>query len=357
MRTLNYIILVAAVFSLSGCVTGGAGTPQKRKPALLDDGYTAVIPPPDNHVFVSPTKGSSEELLAAKGNWNLVEQGVEDDPTQVHLKARQNVNPHDKSKNDNLTAQFDPNAQSGRDGKLRVLRLVGKSSRDLAQEDIALGLVQTGTPAVIQPTQAVTTPELAKKIREKLRNVPLPPAKPAGYSSGTIVENDPAAPSAQNARLSSIKPPPVPARKLMPALTPDGLKIAQATSTRLFDVIPPQRPQSQVIVKITGVQDSVYDGKTRIELDMGTVPVYKAAVDDVRNVLRVQIENASWTIKQTGAFSAEGLGSYVARHEEDGSVMFEVRLKNPARLLAATIERAGGASFGARMVIDLDIKK
>lgn len=351
-----HLLALVAVLLLSGCVTSGSGTTlQNRKPALLDDGYTAVIPPPDEHVFSSPRQGSSEELLAAKGNWNLVEQGGEDDPTQMHLKARQSVNPNDKSKNDNLTAHFDPNARSGSDSKLRVLRLVGKSSSDLAQEDTALGLVQTGAPEIIQPTRAVTTPELARKIREKLRHVPVPRAKPTGYSSSSIVENN-AASSGQKPSFS-LKPPPVPARKLMPTLTPDGLKIAQATSTRLFDVIPPQRPRSQIVVKITGAQDSIYDGKTRIELDMGTVPVYKATIDGARNVLRVRIENASWTIKQTGTFSAAGLGSYVARHEDDGSVMFEVRLKKPAKLLAATIERAGGASFGARMVIDLDIKK
>lgn len=126
---------------------------------------------------VIPIVIPSEALLDADGNWNLVEKGREYDPAQAHLEARKRVNTKSWKTNKDLAAHFQPDAKSGEDGKIRVLKL----ERQNGARDTSFDEYEVAETSIVKPTTTVAEIDLVKKITDLFGTadgVPVPRAKP-----------------------------------------------------------------------------------------------------------------------------------------------------------------------------------
>lgn len=363
-------------------------------------------------------EGSSEVLLEAEGKWNLVEQTSESDPALAHMKARGEVDPKRFKKVSELSPHFTPDAKSGQDGKMRVLKLepTGKGwERELSPGE----QYRIAETAIAKPAQKVVEPETAEQMKtlfgeEKptgktapIKSVTVAPEKDSeglgeflsSVFSGDKPENkesvyvpvqktDQVQAGVYKSDISGIVvPPPIPAIKLKIMAQPVSLTVTppQKPQEVIFSaspaVIPRQKPEivarkggemkaspagTQDVVSVNGVQtgkvsalgvrSGVHPGKTRIAFDFSGEVRYKVALDHIRGVLRIKFENTDWAVDEQGTmeYDSKILGSYIARPQKDGSVIFEVRIKEKASISDTMILRPG-VTRNHRVVIDLQV--
>lgn len=133
------------------------------------------------------------------------------------------------------------------------------------------------------------------------------------------------------------------------AATAKGQSGVSAVQPRVFEV----GRVSDVLSEVLKIRSGVYQGKTRIVIELTENPHYKTMVDPLRNVLRVKIMNSKWGASMQGTLSVgEVLGTYVVREQRDGSTLMEVRLKKPVDIMNAMILGPNTVSQH-RIVIDL----
>lgn len=123
-----FLSLCLGGVTLSGCdVSNGISNP------FISGGpsHYYAAPPSDSADAVDQTSAlrftriTSEVLLNAEGNFNMVEDSQSIDPAKAHLAARKNVDVRSFKKKAELSPHFSPHAKSGEDGTLRVLRVAG----------------------------------------------------------------------------------------------------------------------------------------------------------------------------------------------------------------------------------------
>ncbi len=355
--------------------------------------------------FVFHKKINTEKLLNAQGNWNIVEQGRNYDPAQAHLQARKKVNIRRKGKMPELVAHFKPDAKSGQDGKLRVLRI---DSAKVDLSDVPRGYNVTES-TVVKPTQTVADNDLIKKITslfgssgssgsavgEKYNNKAaidaiIPPRKPfrTNDNKAAVVSiNNPSigANSSQRMDLASsnnmIIPPDLPQKKSSAKPLVNKAVVNETIVNYISGGVPiPKRKPARANNKINKpkqVKDKVVilnnkpsglgkrasvvkmragahpDNMTRVVIEVTNITKYKVAVDHLRNVLRLKLENTDWGIGDKGNISGSALlGSYISRPQKDGSTLLEIRLKKKAKISDTMILRPN-LTYKHRIVIDL----
>ncbi len=305
---------------------------------------------------------SSEQLLNADGNWNVVEKGREYDPAQAHLNARKKVDTARRSKMNELAPHFKPDAKSGQDGKLRVLHIEPEDGvnygvvEDAGDEGSFLGKVFPVFKSDAADEQKVLKkPVIADiSVEDKQADIVIPKIKPVRHDGETpILVGDvvipPSIPVRKKKSLvnSGSKSPVsvgnvvaatdlsddnnadvnvdkiiVPQRK--PNLNsynkakPLGLKTvltsspveAESSFVSVDDVpIPGVKPRIKKVVLKNGVasnkrvfvknlRSGMHPDKTRVVIEMSDVTEYKVTVDDLRNVLRVKLANTQWNISE-----------------------------------------------------------
>lgn len=379
----------------------------------------------------------AEDLLNAEGNWNLVDE-TSNDPALAHQRARENVDTQHFKRDAALAPHFTPDAKSGQDGKMRVLKL--QPNGDDAMGDLAdEGLAVTET-SITKPSQKVVKPELATKVRALLAEKSQAPSPAYEAVSSSGLSSKEQAPSiAGNASPSvgtggevrgffdrianaltpdappEIKVEPAPAAKpIIKTQAPKGILASrpldidtqqiQTAEQRISPngiAVPPSMPVRKVervyasaapqvavtprvkpstaplhksaltsksgaqdlmsvdalqngVVRALGMRSAMHPGKTRIAFDFSDSVKYKVALDHIRNVLRVKFENAKWGLEPQGSLEKNSalLGSYVTKQQKDGSILFEVRLRQKVSLDDTMIIRPG-TSPHHRVVIDL----
>lgn len=339
----------------------------------------------------------TESLLGAQGNWNLVEQGGAMDPTQAHMLARKKVNVRRRKNMKELSAHFQPNAKSGEDGKMRVLRLEpdnNKRGSDLADFDLA-------ESSVVKPTHTVAENDLLQKIKRLFGEkdtssqslstaVVKPKEKPVVNQVKEGVEQR------KTSLAGVILPPPLPSRKVirvaknarqepvntyhpdlsklyiisksgmvMPGYKPGALRKAKRVNkekkVKLVRKASPVHVLNSAqrsgnideVSRAIKVRSGKHDNKTRLVIEVTKTTKYKVAIDHVRNVLRVKLDKTRWDLNPQDSFRKSSLlGGYVAREQSDSSVLFEVRLKRKTKILDTMILRPN-LSSKHRVVIDL----
>ena len=108
-------------------------------------------------VFAPVKKIKTENLLDAKGSWNLVEKSEAIDPMQAHLMARKKVNTKRRKYNKDLSPHFEPDAKSGKDGKMRVVRLEPNEN--------SLDEFEVAESSITKPEHAVVEGDILQKIK------------------------------------------------------------------------------------------------------------------------------------------------------------------------------------------------
>lgn len=332
----------------------------------------------DDDVFIPVKRIKTENLLDEKGNWNLVEKSEAFDPMQAHLAARKQVNTKRRKTNKELSAHFKPDAKSGEDGKMRVLRLEPDSDGGLENYEVA-------ESSIAKPSHTVAEGDLLSKIKQlygaddaSSQGFVVPKRKPASETAKVSLAS--ARPQSSEDRLINgyVIPPATPVRKLKrKAVIRDVPVKVKTQPTVITDgiVIPKRKPimsASAVRLKaqnsVRGASDNQgstgsssairmrsgkHPGKTRLVIEVTKTTKYKVALDHVRNTLRIKLYDTNWNLSPQNSFTlSKLLGTYVARKQKDGSVLLEIRLKKKTKILDTLILRPN-ISSKHRVVIDL----
>ncbi|MGH1402957.1 MAG: hypothetical protein ACRBDL_01810 [Alphaproteobacteria bacterium] len=336
---------------------------------------------PERASFVRGKVVNSEKLLEADGQWSVVERGRGLDPAQAHLNARKNVNVKRRRTDNTLSAHFEPNAPSGKDGKLRVLHLEAENNIDWdeydAQDDTVQenvkqkedtlsvsGLISSfSVPSIFSKDKAketskkgdvnVVPPTLPVRKREVKKEVQV--AKPV-KSSVVVAHKD-------AVKTFPPRKPELPSRQ---SVKRGVVKIESAKGAGDFVPIPtikPTRTENRVYkngkvsensINVYKVRSGVHPGKTRVVIEVSDKTQYKTTIDPIRNVLRVKLANANWKAPSQAILKGSTLlGTYVARVQGDGSALLEIRLKRSSKILNTMILEPGSSSH-YRIVIDLN---
>ncbi len=377
MRHIGFAVL--CVFVLSSCMDA------RYLPQFARDGKgasTVDVPEyyeaPPEHLKQSPIEVvSSEDLLDADGNWNVVEQGRTLDPATAHLEARNRVNTKRRKRMADLTAHFEPDAKSGEDGKLRVLKI--EATEDVPEFEVATA--STSISAKSEPPDAAAGEDFGrgatpfrglKALFTGGSSSPKPKRKPKLL---TGLEDDAVEPVVQEVA-SVIVPPALPDfRKPPSALLKAGESViipkrkpVRVASKQLEVRKKPanvslQREKSPVVDKVRQaakyskaikMRSGRHPGRTRFVIEVSEITKYKVAIDSIRNVLRIKMHNTRWDMKPQGTLGGSKLlGTYIAREQSDGSILLEVRLSEKTKILGTLILPPNN-SAKHRVVIDLD---
>ncbi len=289
-----------------------------------------------------------EQLLGVEGHWNLVEQSKSYDPAEAHLQARKKVNVNRRGKKSDLSAHFKPDAKSGQDGKLRVLRLEPQKG---GFADTTPNYKVAGS-SITKPNSMVADKKLLKVISAFLSS---DESRGDGFVNGAIII-PPSLPNRKKSKdlLAPISDIVIP--KIKPIrgslVTPEEGNISGIIIPKIKPNINPNinpNIKSRVIKLRTGL----YSGNVRIVIEVSHTTKYKVAIDGLRNVFRVKMENTNWDIAPQGSLrGSDLLGTYIARDQKDGFVLLEMRLKGKAEIVKTMVLRPS-AGFGYRLVIDL----
>jgi hypothetical protein len=309
----------------------------------------------------------SEVLLEEEGVWNLVEQSKSYDPAAAHMAARQKVDTSRRNNDTTLSAHFKPDAVSGKDGKLRVLRLdTGKQADDVYKD------IEVSESSFVKPASTVAGDEELKEIASVfgqhgsvvLHNV-VPPRKPVRAQEGRDI-NDVVQASVRDV----VSPPELPKGKRgAENASQASTGVSNAGVSLLDDGVPlPERKPAVpsgfgVIEKgsisagtsvVSAIRAGVHDGDVRLVIETKKAPRYKVAIDHLRNVLRVRLDGAELNVEPQGTLSKSNalFGTYIAKKRSDGSVLLEVRLKKKSQITDTMILRPS-VSANHRIVIDM----
>ncbi len=334
-------------------------------------------------------KVKSEALLNADGQWNVIEANRSYDPAKAHLEARNNVNTKNFKKNEELSAHFKPDAKSGQDGKVRVLKLKpqGPGAQKLHAQYEAEALrtlesLEEKTPStsavpipqrkpvrdyvktktskpVVFATKAVRYDRMSTDdILEMTSGIPVPMVKPGGKKAQnagfqgikTTAQKGGAATKsrAQTIKASIVNGIPVPGTKPFYGVKKIKKAVAQKKS-HVFE----QGKRASERSSVVNIRSGKHSGKTRLVLELSQKTKYKAAVDPLRNVLRIKLENARMQMKPQGAVSGSALlGTYVTRNLPGNNILLEVRMKKKAKIKDILVLPPNKLSRH-RLVIDL----
>lgn len=296
---------------------------------------------------------SSEKLLDADGHYNIVEQGRSYDPAEAHKKARENVNTRRRGTDRSLSPHFEPDAKSGQDGKLRVLRVGGRNdgtktafdddetihSTGFIKRVAPIFLAKDKRPHVDQETGFVTPPR--KPISEK--------SKDASLSVSQLEDNV----EYENVQAVIIPPRLPDFRKNSPVIDvasrQNNDRTIVITEKKVFN----KNDIEQERVSAVKLRAGDHPQKTRFVVEVESQIPYKVAIDPIRNVLQLKLENVEWQAPLRGKLGeTKLLGGYVARLRGNNEVLLEVRLKSKARIIDSMILEPNRRSKH-RIVVDL----
>lgn len=349
-RALSLLLCAVSVCALVACVETAFPDLNFITPAAGDADMSAYSSSPTPSIK-KRYRINSEKLLEADGNWHLVEQGREYDPAQANLAARKKVDVHRRSKMNELSPHFKPNAPSNQDVKMRVLRL----ERNGAPSNDAYEAYEVAETTFVKPSQTVVGQDIIDKITSMFDGAggiitppPLPQRKrvvalrlakaPARTPSQKPIRDTH---SMQDGFLEDV---PVP--KLKPVLAQPKLK-------SIVKSVTPKAASAKSMARATAIRAGKHPGKTRMVIEVSDITRYKVAIDHIRNVLRIKMEATSWAIEPQGTIGGSPLlGSYTARPQNDGSVLLEIRLKAKSEILDTMLLRPNTSSLH-RVVIDL----
>lgn len=397
-----YACILMSLFLVS-CIDG-VSLPEF--PQIKKQKTEKTVSSQDEERVIAPVKKiKTETLLDEEGNWNLVEKSEAIDPMQAHLEARNEVDVKRRKNKKELSAHFKPDAKSGEDGKMRVLRLEA-DARGIKDHEIA-------GSSISKPSQTVAEGELLSKVKSLfgdrasdnkgiivpkrkpvLRAAPVQEKRPVKVDSGFegFVSKKPTA-SEDRMVKGFIIPPILPQRRFKnkprkakqpenivktqkeePVVTQKGVVVPKrkplqkaglakrSPKTAPSKIVPVKKPrpkkalskaESSAPSAAIRLRSGRHPGKTRLVIEVTRATKYKVAIDPVRNVLRIKLDATLWRLSPQESFTKSGLlGTYIAREQKDGSIILEIRLKKKTKILDTMVLRPNLTSK-YRVVIDL----
>ncbi len=319
----------------------------------------------------------TEDLLDAGESFGVVEQNKSYDPAQAHLDARSKVNTKRRSKDEKLAAHFEPNAVSGQDGKMRVLKIEQQNTSQSFTENRTKSYGSTSQNGVFNKVSSLFLgeDEEASSVEPKagMPSVIPPPDLPSRKITIAPLASDEVAISEPYEEASFSNNVVIPKRK--------PIVLSHAAKASVYNAVAPRYGQvrktqtvyssdvgsdlktkrivynyegpSGIKSSVSGLRGGTHPDKTRVVIDVTKPTSYKAVVDPLRNVLKVKIENVHWHIAEKGKMEGSALlGTYITRQEGADDILLEIRLKNKAELVYTDILEPNFTSK-YRIVMDL----
>lgn len=274
-----------------------------------------LLPSTDVPQYAALTKNamkadSPETLLKAQGIWQMVEEHGATDPLAMHKKARERVNPVDKSKKQFLPEArlaMAEGARSGEDQKMRILRLRP-----------AEGLDNMLPPRTEIRVAQADIPKLKK--REDIQEVLLGGRKP--------VEK-----AALGSRVSSITAP-------TPSIKPEGFSKAKEQK---FAALP---------AAVRQMRFGQHPDKIRLVLDLSNAVQYRADIDADGRTLIVELPETGWDAATQQALQNPLISGYKAQPSGNGGTQLLLQLRKPGRLIGSNALPAASGK-GHRIYFDI----
>lgn len=252
---------------------------------------------------------TSEDLLAAQGSWNLVEDHGAKAPMDLHSSAKKQVDPDSRKKR-----QFIPKEQ--------LANVAGTNG----EEDMRFRLLR-----------------MEKEVAELRGDFDklLPPL------SNLIVADNQLDDTIQEIITRPSRKPDVPQEKASQEPMHDMAKrIAQAAD--------PQKttPSSGGATAVQNIRFGEHPGKTRMVLDLSGESKYRADVDNNEKLLLIELSGAGWATTQQKLITHPLVSGYTAQPGANGGTMLALELKKPVKILGSAALKPN-SSRGHRIYLDL----
>jgi hypothetical protein len=248
-----------------------------------------------------PAEGTPEALLAAEGEWSLVEERQAPSPQQKHMNSRLQVNPA-QTQGHNAYTKTVEESPANEDVHFRVLRL-----------ERQMDALQGNFDKIIPPLagRANADRDLSRAAEE------IQASRQNEMAAANL-----AAPKKPEAKLSAVKP--VAAKPAIGgALTVSGLRVGD------------------------------HPGKTRLVLDLNGSSKFTADLDPAENILVIELPGAGWSAAAQKSFGNHPLLKAYSTQSANGSTRLVIELKKAAKLGMKTAMAPNATYANHRIVLDL----
>ncbi len=291
----RFLLALTATLVIGAC-TGGDGSGSSSS-------STAGIKP-----------ASTEDLLAAEGSWNLVEEEQMSSPIQEHMSARGQVDPDKPAGTAQYTSKPGPEGVK-EDVHFRVLRL----EREVAD-------LKHDFKKLLPPLAGLIASD--RKLDD------------------TIAEIESDDSMASNVAVPSAKPKPPMQRHSAP-------KPVSVTAKAPEEKTPKPAPvTTSGPLAVTDVRSGIHPGKTRLVLDLNAAGKFSYDLDNAEKLLLVELPGASWKAQPSRSFGNNPVIKSYTAQPSNGGTRLAIELKKPAKILASSA-LSPNAVHGHRIYLDI----
>ena len=299
-RKLALSVSVISLIALGACQSTGSNTKVASNEIDNASGVKA---------------SSSENILKAEGNWDLVEQESTIDPLDMHKSARKGVNPANKAKkkfySDDQLANV-AGTHGEEDTRYRLIRM--ERNMKGIQDNLMLA-----------DKEIIVAQADAQNLKSSDFDV-IPSKKPA-------LEYKP---------LKTIK-------------TASNDKKNELDGIGFFSKARAVVEQEQVAhndAAVNSIRFGEHPGKTRMVLDLTGASTYKADVDNNEHVLFVELSKADWATTGEKVLSHPLVAAYATQPSKSGGTTLALKLKKPVKIVGSAA-LPPSSSKGHRIYLDL----
>lgn len=299
-RKLALSVSVVSLIALGACQSTGSNTKVASNEIDNASGVKA---------------SSSENILKAEGNWDLVEQENTTNPLDMHKSARKGVNPANKAKkkfySDDQLANV-AGTDGEEDSRYRLIRM--ERNMKGIQDNLMLA-----------DKEIIVAQADAKTLKISDFDV-IPGKKPAlEYKPLKTLQM-----ASKNKR--------------------DELDGSGFFSKQKEAVQPEQVAQNDAAVN--SIRFGEHPGKTRMVLDLTGASTYKADVDNNEHVLFVELSKADWATTGEKVLSHPLVAAYATQPSKSGGTTLALKLKKPVKIVGSAA-LPPSSSKGHRIYLDL----
>ncbi len=289
--------------------------------AVLVIGSCQVPYENENAQVVAPNK-SSEELLAAQGSWNMVEEKRPANPLNEHLKARSQVDSHDRSAKRSYTKEASEDALN-EEVHFRVIKL---------EHEVAD--LRSDFKKLLPPLSRLITSDRELSIAiDEIQKEDIQRDKPK------------TAPKARADHDMAEKPKDVVAKYAQPK----SESVKQAEKPKMVKPVLQGGPNA-----VVAVRRGEHPGKTRLVMDIKQKAQVKYDLDNNEKVLLVEMPGVGWDAKTESVFKDHPLiKSYAAQGSSSAGTTVAIELKKPAKVLLSTVLGPNSTNPNHRYVLDI----
>lgn len=278
--------------------------------------------------------GSAESLLAAEGDWNIVEEEAEmADPASLHSQAKKRVDPSSMKKKTFIPESKLALAQEGEAGEdinYRLLRV--ERNIESLQNDFKKLLPPLSNLIVADRNLDSTIDE----IQTKNDIQPASGLAPVSAPRALTMDQKRTAMAAPGAALKS-RPAPAPVPVAAAASAPASAPAPAAAGQRA----------------VKSLRLGEHPGRTRIVLDVSGPAKFSSDVDNNEKLLLIELPGTAWSAEAQKKMNHPLIAGYTAQPGPDGGTMLALELKKGAKVTGGSALPPNSTYNNHRVFVDI----